>query len=145
MEKKERREMHGEVQMSTEAVAFLLVKEGWFLAERRMKNKEAYPGMLAVPGGRMENGENREDTLFREMAEELNVRPIDYGYLISLEDPEVYDGLTVHYYVVSLWEGEPEPLEAAELEWLALEEAGRIEVPIDRQAVVMFAVLRESF
>ncbi|MGA1866113.1 MAG: NUDIX hydrolase [Thermoplasmatota archaeon] len=131
--------------MSTEAVAFLLVKDGRFLAERRKKDREAYPSMLAVPGGRMEKGETQEDTLIREMAEELNVRPLEYGYLLSLVDPEVYDGLIVHYYVVSEWEGDPEPLEAAELEWLGLEEAGRIEVPIDRQAVVMYADLRELF
>ena len=54
----------------TEAVAFLLVKNGMFLAERRRKDKEAYPGMLAVPGGRMEKGETKEETLIREIMEE---------------------------------------------------------------------------
>ncbi|MBN1389608.1 MAG: NUDIX domain-containing protein [Candidatus Thermoplasmatota archaeon] len=130
--------------MVTEAVAFLVVKDGSFLAERRRKDKEAYPGMLAVPGGRMEKGESREETLLREMSEELNVRPIEHRYLLSLEDPEAYDGLVIHYFIISKWEGEPQPLEAEELEWLGFEEAGRLEVKIDLRAVLAFAGLRGS-
>jgi len=130
--------------MPTEAVAFLLLKDGRFLAERRRKDKEAYPGMLAVPGGRMEGMENRTDTLLREMMEELDCRPLEHRYLCSLEDPTVYDGLTIHYYVVPKWEGEPVPIEAAELEWIDLQSSERIEVLIDRQAVEIFIRGRES-
>ncbi|MGA1820085.1 MAG: NUDIX domain-containing protein [Thermoplasmatota archaeon] len=131
--------------MKTEAVAFLLVKDGRFLAEKRRPDKEAYPGMLAVPGGRMEVSEDRIGTLFREMMEELKAKPLEYAYLCSLDDPEVYDGLTIHYYVVPSWEGEPVPLEAEDLEWIDLRDSGKIEVPIDRQAVEIFNKGRESF
>ncbi|MGA1792345.1 MAG: NUDIX domain-containing protein [Thermoplasmatota archaeon] len=131
--------------MKTEAVAFLLVKDGMFLAEKRRPDKEAYPGMLAVPGGRMEGVEDRTETLFREMMEELKARPIEYTYLCSLDDPEVYDGLTIHYYVIPRWEGEPEPIEAEELEWVRFQDRERIEVPVDRQAVELFLRGREPF
>ncbi|MGA1872887.1 MAG: NUDIX domain-containing protein [Thermoplasmatota archaeon] len=129
----------------TEAVAFLLVKDGRFLAEKRRPDKEAYPGLMAVPGGRMEKGEERTETLFREMMEELNASPVEFEYLCSLEDPDVYGGLTIHYYIVSTWKGEPEPIEAAELEWIDLASLDRLEVPIDRQAVLIFTDERESF
>jgi len=130
--------------MPTEAVAFLLVKDGRFLAEKRRADKDAYPGMLAVPGGRMEASEERTDTLFREMMEELNSKPLEFRYLCSLEDPTVYDGLTIHYFVVPRWEGDPVPLEAESLEWMNLGDSDRVEVLIDRQAVEMFIKGLES-
>jgi len=120
----------------TEAVAFILTNGGEFLAERRRPDKEAYPGMLAVPGGRMEPGERMEDTLIREMREELSVLPLEYGYLCSLEDPTVYGGLTIHYYRVKRWEGKIAAGEAEELIWIDLEENHRIEVEIDQEAVI---------
>jgi mutator protein MutT len=119
------------------------VKGGKFLAERRRKDKEAYPGMLAVPGGRMEHGESNEDTLVREMQEELSVTPLDFGYYCSLDDPDVYGGLTIHYYWVESWIGEPIPGEADKLVWLSFGDHGLIEVPIDRDAVARLIELRE--
>ena len=121
----------------TKAVAFILTKNNEFLAERRRTDKEAYPGMLAVPGGRMEPGEIAEDTLVREMMEELSVSPVEFEYLCSLEDPDVYDGLTIHYYHVMKWEGELSAGEAEELIWVDLQDHGRIEVEIDREAVAL--------
>jgi len=122
----------------TEAVAFLLVKDGKFLAEKRKKSKEAYPGMLAVPGGRMEEGETRVDTLVREMKEELSVTPEESGYFCSLDDPDVYGGLTIHYFWIRGWVGDPIPGEAEELVWIGLSDLEMIEVPIDREAVRIF-------
>ena len=127
----------------TQAVAFLLAKDGKFLAERRRMDKEAYSGMLAVPGGRMEQGESKEDTLKREMEEELSVRPLKYDYYCSLEDPGVYGGLTIHYYWVHLWEGDLRSGEAEELVWLDLEDHDMIEVKIDREAVRNYIRLRD--
>ncbi len=122
----------------TEAVAFLLVKDGKFLAEKRRMDKEAYPGMLAVPGGRMEIGETMEDTLIREMREELSVTPLVYEYFSSIEDPDVYGGLMIHYYWVSSWEGDIRSQEAEEVLWVPLLDHNNIEVLIDKEAVKKF-------
>jgi 8-oxo-dGTP diphosphatase len=119
----------------TEAVAFLLVKNGKFLAERRRMDKEAYPGMLAVPGGRMEQGESMVETLVREMQEEISVIPLTYGYFCSLDDPEAYNGLTIHYYWVTSWKGEILSHEAEEVQWVPLSQCDLIEVAIDRVAL----------
>ncbi len=121
----------------TEAVAFVLTNDNKFLAEKRRTDKEAYPGMLAVPGGRMEPGERMEDTLIREMKEELSVSPTEFEYFCSLDDPDVYGGLTIHYYHVRKWEGRISAGEAEELIWVDLEDRGRIEVDIDREAVAI--------
>jgi mutator protein MutT len=128
----------------TKAVAFLLVKDGKFLAEKRKDDKEEYPGMLAVPGGRMEEGETTEDTLIREMREELSVVPLEYGYYLSLEDPDAYGGLVIHYFWVKRWEGKISSGEAEELIWLDLENNELIEVAIDREAVKKFIVLNDG-
>jgi mutator protein MutT len=128
----------------TEAVAFILTDGRSILAERRKPEKEAYPGLVAVPGGRMEQGESMEDTLKREMEEELNLVPTRFGYLFSLHDPEVYGGLTVHYFWVGQWEGDLEAREAEGLLWIDLHDHDEIEVRIDREAVARYVKLGEG-
>ena len=86
----------------------------------------------------MEEGESRMDTLIREMVEELSVEPVESGYFCSLDDPEVYDGLTIHYFWVREWKGDPIPGEAEKLEWISFEDLDMIEIPIDREAVRIY-------
>ena len=100
--------------------------------------------MMAVPGGRIEEGESMEDTLIREMMEELSVIPLEYDYYLSLEDPDAYGGLVIHYFWVTRWEGKLSSGEAEELIWLKLADHDIIEVPIDREAVEKFIVLNDG-
>ena len=54
--------------MMTEAlpldcVAFLLVRDGHVLLERRSPSKRVVPGVLAIPGGHMEESESAEEAV----------------------------------------------------------------------------------
>jgi mutator protein MutT len=120
-----------------QAVAFILVRDGEFLAERRSASKVLDPGALAVPGGHVEEGEDLEDALVREMREELSVRPVTWE-LVSTQVHRVhraaYD-LEIHFFSVGEWRGEIEAGEADELLWMPIRQWGRLDLEADRAAM----------
>ncbi|MGR5399016.1 NUDIX hydrolase [Vibrio harveyi] len=99
-----------------ECVSFILVKDDEVLLETRSKDKDSDPGMIAIPGGHMEQGESQSMTLLRELDEELNIRPQRCGYLCSLYHPTTELQL-LHYYVVTDWVGDIQSLEAESVNW----------------------------
>ncbi|HDM8128164.1 TPA: NUDIX domain-containing protein [Vibrio harveyi] len=107
-----------------ECVSFILVKDDEVLLETRSKGKDSDPGMIAIPGGHMEQGESQSMTLLRELDEELNIRPQRCGYLCSLYHPTTELQL-LHYYVVTDWVGDIQSLEAESVNWYPI-----INVPV---------------
>ncbi len=99
-----------------DCVSFILVDSGNILLEKRSETKETDPGLIAIPGGHIEEGESKEQALIRELNEELNVFPESYGYLCSLYHPTTELQL-IHYYVVTKWSGEMRVQEADEIVW----------------------------
>ncbi|WP_172380288.1 NUDIX hydrolase [Vibrio sp. Vb339] len=111
-----------------ECVSFILLNESQVLLEKRCESKETDPGLITIPGGHIEHGENQVQTLFREIDEELNVVPIDYQYLCSLYHPTKELQL-IHYFIVSEWKGDITAQEADDVKWYSLGSA-----PIDKAA-----------
>ena len=58
--------------------SFLLVVGDKFLAEKRKDTKKYDPGKIIIPGGCCEDGESLDESLRREMLEELTVIPTNY-------------------------------------------------------------------
>ncbi|PTO56603.1 NTP pyrophosphohydrolase [Vibrio splendidus] len=102
-----------------ECVSFIMLKESQVLLEKRSESRETDPGLITIPGGHIEHGENQVQTLFRESDEELNVVPIDYQYLCSLYHPTKELQL-IHYFIVSDWEGDITAQEADDVKWYSL-------------------------
>ncbi|PTP31416.1 NUDIX hydrolase [Vibrio splendidus] len=102
-----------------ECVSFILLNESQVLLEKRSESKETDPGLITIPGGHIEHGENQVQTLFREIDEELNVVPIDSQYLCSLYHPTKELQL-IHYFIVSDWEGDITAQEADDVKWYSL-------------------------
>ncbi|PTP78098.1 NUDIX hydrolase [Vibrio splendidus] len=102
-----------------ECVSFILLNESQVLLEKRSESKETDPGLITIPGGHIEHGENLVQTFFRELDEELNVVPIDYQYLCSLYHPTKELQL-IHYFIVSDWEGDITAQEADDVKWYSL-------------------------
>ena len=114
-------------------VSFMLIKDGEILVEQRSMTKEHDAGLIAIPGGHMEPGENPEQTLIREMAEELEVAPTDYRYLCTLYHLTT-ETQKIHYYVINGWEGTISAQEADEVYWRELSTAN-LDIGSDRTAV----------
>lgn len=105
-----------------ECVSFILLNESQVLLEKRSESKETDPGLITIPGGHIEKGENQVQALFCELKEELNVVPIHYKYLCSLYHPTKELQL-IHYFVVTQWEGEIIAQEANSIAWYSLNTA----------------------
>ena len=72
--------------MKTRIVLTGILKDNdLFLAVKRNKNDDLYPGAWEFPGGHLEDGENLKQGLQRELKEEI-------GFT------EVFDPIITHYY-----------------------------------------------
>ena len=108
--------------MAVEVVAALIWDgQGRFMACQRPPHKAR--GLLwEFVGGKVEQGESREDALIRECREELGVT-VAVGD-IFMEVDHVYPDLTVHLtlFNASIARGEPQKLEHNDIRWLTIGE-----------------------
>ena len=77
-------------------------------------------GLWEFPGGKVENGERPEDTLIRELAEELaiSVREECLAPLTFASHPYAEFHLLMPLYICRRWEGAVQALERQELAWV---------------------------
>jgi len=107
-------------------VGAAIVHGGRVLAARRSYPAEA-AGRWEFPGGKAEDGETPEQSLVREIAEELGCTVEVTGWL----EPEVAirDGLVLRVATAALADGEPVPRfgEHDAVRWLAPEELDEVD------------------
>ncbi|MEM9604882.1 MAG: NUDIX domain-containing protein [Pseudomonadota bacterium] len=125
-------------------VSFLLVQDNRILLETRRLDKASDPGLVAVPGGHMEPGEDEGATLARELEEELGVRALASHYVCSLLHPTTTELQWIHYHAVTAWSGEIQALEAARVDFHPLDGPLPIDVAADRVAVAEWLRLRDQ-
>lgn len=101
------------------AAAILRGSPPRLLAARRAA-PAALAGKWELPGGKVEAEEAERDALVRELAEELGVTAT-VGDIAAPDVPTVVVGGTLRTYWTDV-EGEPQPLEHAELRWLTVDE-----------------------
>ena len=110
--------------MSHEVVAALIVWSGRILLGQRSSTREYYPNVWDMFGGHMEPGEDQEQTLVRELEEELGITPTKWVFIETIHEPS--DQLTFHLYLVTAWRGIPanrQPEEHSAIGWFSLAEA----------------------
>ena len=75
----------------------------------------------------MEEGEDCEQALRRELREEISIVPVEYRELAPIADPHAKD-TTYRMYAVTAWLGDPAILdhEHSELRWFRLDAASRL-------------------
>ncbi|MFB0487604.1 8-oxo-dGTP diphosphatase [Methylobacterium sp. OAE515] len=100
------------------AVALVDV-DGRVLVSERPADKQL-AGLWEFPGGKVEPGERPEQTLIRELAEELGIRveepclaPLTFA---SHAYPDFH--LLMPLYVCRRWTGTPRPMEGQALKWI---------------------------
>jgi len=91
-------------------VGAVLVRAGRILLGLRGKGARSHHGTWDVIGGHCEPGESDEDTLVRELGEELGVIPTRYrsAGVFAFDEPEHGVVFEMHLFVVTAWQGTPE-------------------------------------
>ena len=101
------------------AACALVDADGRILLAQRPEGKQL-AGLWEFPGGKVEPGETPEETLIRELDEELGIAtkipclaPLTFA-------SHTYDDfhLLMPLYVCRVWRGEPKPCEGQALRWL---------------------------
>ena len=111
------------------ACAGALIQDGKILLGKRNAKCPFYPGIWDLPGGHAEANETLEQTLKRELNEELGIDQISIEQLSILRIINNEEELTLYVYLVTRWSGEPFNTSLAEhdeLGWFALEEAASL-------------------
>ena len=113
--------------MPHEVVAALIVRSGRVLLGRRSAARRFYPDVWDLFGGHVEPGEAHEQTLVRELGEEVGITPTQWTFLETQTLPLPHDDLLIaHLYLVTAWTGTPanrQPEEHSEIRWFSLAEA----------------------
>ena len=96
--------------------------DGKILVEKRAEN-----GKWCHPGGKAHEWETPEETLVREMEEELGIRVREARHLVRIDRPDELDvesgtELRIEVFQLLAWDGEPKPMEGQVIKWMSLEE-----------------------
>lgn len=115
-------------------VAAIIQKENKILATKRGYGE--FINMWEFPGGKIESGETKEQTLVREIKEELNIEINVDKFAIDIEYqyPNFY--LFMSCFMCSIKEGSIELLEHNDGKWITKEELNTLNwLPADIDAV----------
>lgn len=113
--------------MPHEVVAALIIRSQRILLGHRSAGRAFYPDVWDVFGGHVEPGEARQQTLIRELQEELGITPTQWSYLEDISfSSEASGQVTLNLYLVTDWDGTPENRQLEEhsvIDWFSLEQA----------------------
>ena len=115
----------------------MLIRDGAVLAERRKLTKKKDPGVLALPGGHVEPGEELLGALHREAREEMAIELVAPAFLCTLLH-QGEETLRLSFYAVHDWRGDIKVLEAAALEWIRLDRPERFDMEVDHVALAEY-------
>jgi 8-oxo-dGTP diphosphatase len=111
----------------------VLCRDDRVLLARRRRDRAYYPGVWDIIGGHCGDSESPEDTLCRELREELGVVPARFRQIgvFPEPDPEKYGQGEHHVFVVTEWSGTPtnvRPDEHESIGWFSRHELQQIEL-----------------
>ena len=131
--------------MQRTAEAVILDDENRILLEKRKSDEDNYAGRWAVPGGHLEKNESPEQTLIREMREELRIKITEYEFLKKIMDvdptsKEIYEH---NVFIVKAYDGKITGTEEEErLAWVPLDKADKITAMAVKDRKIVKEVLK---
>ncbi len=135
---------HSQAIKVVEVVAALIWREDKFLICQRPANKAR--GLLwEFVGGKVEEGETKEQALIRECREELAITVVSKN--LFMEVKHEYSDIIVHLSVFncSILRGEPELLEHNDMKWITAKEIDNYDFcPADKQILEKIKTIKRS-
>lgn len=99
-----------------DVAAAVIERPGEFLLAKRPEGKP-YPGYWEFPGGKIEPGEDARGGLVRELREELGIEVREATPWITRVYVYTHATVRLHFFRVTAWDGEPQPLEDQAIAW----------------------------
>ncbi|GAA2407056.1 NUDIX hydrolase [Nonomuraea africana] len=122
--------MDGDEREGIDVVAAAVIENGRLL----IVSKKSAPDLFYLPGGKPEPGESEEETLARELKEELGAAPIEVAPLARFEGVAALEGVPMRLAVFTAALDQA-PLAAAELARLAWTDGADAYVPLLASAI----------
>lgn len=118
---------------SHNCVGALIVQQSALLLGQRSPTRSFYPSVWDIFGGHIEPDEQPEQTLIRELQEELGITPTQWIHLETLIGalPESNEEIQYYVYLVLAWSGIPvnqQPDEHTTVAWFTLDQAVQLEL-----------------
>jgi len=112
------------------------------LLTKRRPDRPDWAGLWGVPAGRLQQGEDVEQALVRELAEEsgLLARQFDFLETVYAQEPTTGRRYVHNLYLVSEWEGEAEnrsPDEHETVAWVDAAEVASLLMPAHLREVLL--------
>lgn len=113
--------------MTITVTAAVIEQDGRFLMTRRLKGTHL-GGAWEFPGGKRDDGESLEESLTRELVEELGARAVigDELFRVRHEYPE--RTVQLHFFRTQLLDL-PRPVLGQEMRWVTREELPHLDLP----------------
>lgn len=108
-----------------EVVGGILWRGSHFLAAQRPEGR-GHAGFWEFPGGKVEQGETREQALTRELAEELSITVRTIRFWRTVEHTYPQKSVRLHFFHVLDFSGTPSSNEGQTLRWVTPEEAQKL-------------------
>lgn len=105
-----------------------------FITQRDASSHMA--GFWEFPGGKIEAGETPEQALIRELQEEVGIEAKSPALLKTLEHRFSDRVITLHFFLVEDWLGEPYGKEGQPKRWVAQSQLDEAEFPPANEMVV---------
>ena len=86
-------------------------------------------GLWEFPGGKQEEGETIQQTVERELQEELGVEVTTYKEFMKLKHVYSHFSITMHAYLCRLISGKPSPKSSQEIKWVEISELEQYPFP----------------
>lgn len=110
-------------------VAAGVIEQGDRVLIARRPQQAHQGGKWEFPGGKIESGENPWQALARELQEELGIVPLTGETLMNIKHDYGDKLVSLHFYRVTGFQGDPRGVEGQELRWVDKAELAQYEFP----------------
>lgn len=101
---------------------------GEILIARRQQGQHL-AGLWEFPGGKIEEGEEPEQALARELKEEINLSPLASQHLFQIDHEYLEKRVSLFIFYVNQFEGEAQGLEGQIVRWVLRKDLLRYDFP----------------